>query len=126
MPDAAAWVGDVAAASRNDVDVSMLDDLPGRWTAVIADVHAVHAGPRREIARHLANEREEVRPVGGVKLLDSRHVTARHDEHVSFGDGKGILEGDRRVTQTRRTVCDARTERTVVHQQEYRVRVEGA
>lgn len=71
--------------------MSVIDRLPGRRSAVHADVDAFVGNG----LCNLLDECEDPCPFGGRKKFQACHVDARHNQDMSLGDGKPIGEGRR-------------------------------
>jgi hypothetical protein len=95
VPDAAPWVGYVAAVARDEVDVQVEDGLACGFADVDADVEAVGVVAAGEELSALVDGG----CYGGSLLCrgvePGRDVPPRDDQQVAFAHGEGIPEGPR-------------------------------
>ena len=94
MPNAAAGIGNVAAAPRDDVNVSVRDRLPSRLAAIDANVKTVDPGFCAHVPGDPVNELEQALPLVSRESLEPLDVPARDDEHVSVTDRELVRKGE--------------------------------
>ncbi len=97
MPDAAAWVGDIAGKAGDEVHVQMHHRLACSWIDIDADVVAV--GPELGVEPGLHHiEQLEHRDLFFPRCLEpGANQPERYDERVARRDGEAITnrEGQR-------------------------------
>lgn len=103
MPDAAAWILDIAPTSRNQMDVAVKNSLPGVRTGIHADIEAsdrgiglLHSSPGclQESIAGLPLLSAQTEVVGNVPLGDYQTVLGRDGVAVPDHVGEVVLIDD--------------------------------
>lgn len=82
MANASTRIEDIAQAARDDMDVSVIDRLPGGDPAVDAHVQTVHPVPLGKLPADLPYQLEQLGPFVRFEIFDAREMAARNHQHV--------------------------------------------